>query len=82
MLARLEDEELQAFGIDGTERRIQRPAEDERQRQHYSGKKTRIVNSARIAALTASLGDSSMKDQTLDRRFWLESWLVKLSLRL
>jgi hypothetical protein len=39
MLERLEDEELQTFGIDGTERRIQRPAEDERQRQHYSGKK-------------------------------------------
>lgn len=39
MLARLEDEEQQTFGIDATERRIQRPAEDERQRQHYSGKK-------------------------------------------
>lgn len=39
MLARLEDEGLQTFGIDGTERRIQRPAEDERQRQHYRGKK-------------------------------------------
>lgn len=38
MLARLEDEELQTFGIDGTERRIQRPTQDERQRQHYSGK--------------------------------------------
>ena len=27
------------FGIDGTERKIQRPKDDERQRQHYSGKK-------------------------------------------
>lgn len=42
MLARLEDEEMQTFGIDATERRIQRPAEDERQRQHYSGKKKPI----------------------------------------
>ena len=39
MLERLEEEELQAFGIDGTERRINRPQDDERQRQHYSGKK-------------------------------------------
>ena len=39
MLERLKEEELQEFGIDGTERRIQRPKEDERQRQHYSGKK-------------------------------------------
>lgn len=39
MLERLADEELQAFGIDGTERRINRPQDDERQRQHYSGKK-------------------------------------------
>lgn len=42
MLARLEEEELQTFGIDATERRIQRPAEDARQRQHYSGKKKPI----------------------------------------
>jgi Helix-turn-helix of DDE superfamily endonuclease len=42
MLARLEDEGRQTFGIDGTERRIQRPAEDARQRQHYSGKKKPI----------------------------------------
>ncbi len=42
MLARLEDESPQTFGIDGTERRLQRPAEDERQRQHYSGKKKPI----------------------------------------
>lgn len=27
------------FGIDGTERKIQRPKDDEQQRQHYSGKK-------------------------------------------
>ena len=40
MLQRLEQEELQDFGIDGTERRIQRPQEDERQRQYYSGKKS------------------------------------------
>lgn len=39
MLARLDEEALQPFGIDATERRIQRPAEDARQRQHYSGKK-------------------------------------------
>ena len=39
MLERLEAEELQAFGIDGTERRINRPKDDECQRQHYSGKK-------------------------------------------
>jgi hypothetical protein len=37
MLERLEEEELQAFGIDGMERRINRPQDDERQRQHYSG---------------------------------------------
>ena len=43
MLARLDDEELQAFGLDGTERRIHRPADDERQRQHYSGKKKPIA---------------------------------------
>jgi hypothetical protein len=42
MLERLKEEELQEFGIDGTERRIQRPKEDERQRQHYSGKKKPI----------------------------------------
>jgi hypothetical protein len=41
MLERLAHEELQDVGIDGTERRIQRPQEDERQRQHYSGKKRR-----------------------------------------
>jgi hypothetical protein len=41
MLERLAQEELQEFGIDGTERRIQRPQEDQRQRQHYSGKKKR-----------------------------------------
>ena len=40
MLARLADEGRQPFGIDGTERRIQRPAEDARQRQHDSGKKS------------------------------------------
>ena len=39
MRERLEAEELQAFGIDGTERRINRPKADARQRQHYSGKK-------------------------------------------
>lgn len=42
MLKRLQEEALQDFGIDGTERRIQRPAHDERQRQHYSGKKKPI----------------------------------------
>jgi hypothetical protein len=42
MLQRLTQEDLQDFGIDGTERPIQRPQEDERQRQYYSGKKRRI----------------------------------------
>ena len=39
MLERLAEEDGQAFGIDGTERRINRPQDDECQRQHYSGKK-------------------------------------------
>lgn len=39
MLARLAEEDPQRFAIDGTERRIQRPQDDEAQRQHYSGKK-------------------------------------------
>ena len=43
MLERLEQEKLQEFGIDGTERRIQRPQEDQRQRQHYSGKKKKHI---------------------------------------
>lgn len=42
MLERLAQEELQSLGIDGTERRIQRPQDDEQQRQHYSGKKKPI----------------------------------------
>ena len=40
MLALLEKEASQDLGIDGTERRINRPREDEHQRQHYSGKKS------------------------------------------
>jgi hypothetical protein len=39
MLARLEGELPQDLGIDGTERRINRPADDLGQRLHYSGKK-------------------------------------------
>jgi len=39
MLTRLAEEEPQRLGIDGTERRIQRPQDDGEQRQHYSGKK-------------------------------------------
>jgi hypothetical protein len=51
-LARLADEELQEFGIDGTERRIQRPKDDEQQRQHYSGKKkTHTVKNNLVAGL-------------------------------
>jgi hypothetical protein len=42
MLQRLTQEELQDYGIDGTERHINRPEDDERQRQYYSGKKRRI----------------------------------------
>lgn len=42
MLARLEEEASQDLGIDGTERRINRPREEECQRQHYSGKKKLI----------------------------------------
>lgn len=39
MLARLAEEAAQDLGIDGTERRINRPQEEACQRQHYSGKK-------------------------------------------
>lgn len=39
MLARLEEELPQGLGIDGTERRVQRPADPVGQRAHYSGKK-------------------------------------------
>jgi hypothetical protein len=39
MLARLEEEPPQDLGIDGTERRINRPADGLGQRLHYSGKK-------------------------------------------
>jgi hypothetical protein len=39
MLARLEGELPQSWGIDGTERRVNRPADDVGQRAHYSGKK-------------------------------------------
>lgn len=42
MQARLADEVAQQLAIDATERRIQRPKEDERQRQYYSGKKKPI----------------------------------------
>lgn len=42
MMERLADEEPQDFGMDGTERRIQRPKDPLRQRQFYSGKKKRI----------------------------------------
>ncbi|BBA32722.1 uncharacterized protein sS8_0851 [Methylocaldum marinum] len=39
MLSRLEQETRQDLGIDGTERRINRPVNDLGQRIHYSGKK-------------------------------------------
>ncbi len=39
MLLRLQEEAEQDYGIDGTERRINRPQEAERQTAHYSGKK-------------------------------------------
>ena len=39
MLSRLEAEMPQGLGIDGTERRVNRPADDAGQRAHYSGKK-------------------------------------------
>lgn len=40
LLARLESETAQAIGIDGTERRRQRPLNNEAQRECYSGKKS------------------------------------------
>ena len=40
MLARLEQENSQDYGIDGTERRIHRPVDQDVQRFFYSGKKT------------------------------------------
>ena len=39
MLSRLEEELPQGLGIDGTERRVQRPEDPVGQRAHYSGKK-------------------------------------------
>ena len=39
MLSRLADELPQSLGIDGTERRVNRPADALGQRAHYSGKK-------------------------------------------
>jgi hypothetical protein len=39
MLARLAEEPPQGLGIDGTERRVQRPEDPVGQRAHYSGKK-------------------------------------------
>lgn len=38
----LSEYDLLEFNIDGTERRIQRPKDSEKQREHYSGKKRRI----------------------------------------
>lgn len=40
LLARLETEAVQAVGIDGTERRIQRPLDPDVQEDWYSGKKS------------------------------------------
>jgi hypothetical protein len=40
MLARLAEEENQDFGIDGTERRIERPKDPVYQKRYYSGKKS------------------------------------------
>jgi hypothetical protein len=42
MVARLEKEGAQKLGIDGTERRVQRPKDPVGQRAHYSGKKNAI----------------------------------------
>lgn len=42
MLERLAEEGEQGLAIDGTERRIQRPSDDEKQKAHYSGKKKPI----------------------------------------
>jgi len=39
LLNKLESEEKQDFSIDGTERRINRPQDNEEQKKHYSGKK-------------------------------------------
>ena len=39
MLAKLAEEEPQDLGIDGTERRVERPKDAEYQRRYYSGKK-------------------------------------------
>lgn len=39
MMSRLEEELPQGLGIDGTERRVNRPTDDLGQRAHYSGKK-------------------------------------------
>ncbi len=47
MLERLGKELPQDLGIDGTERRINRPADDLGQRQHYSGKKMPHVEKQR-----------------------------------
>lgn len=40
LLTRLEEETIQAVGIDGTERRRQRPLDNDDQRECYSGKKS------------------------------------------
>ena len=40
LVARLEEEAIQAVGIDGTERRRQRPLDNDDQRECYSGKKS------------------------------------------
>ena len=41
MLERLSQEGEQGLALDGTERRINRPKDDEKQKQYYSGKKKR-----------------------------------------
>lgn len=52
MLERLEDEGAQRLGIDGTDRRHQRPKDEERQKQLYSGKrKTHTVKNNLIGGL-------------------------------
>lgn len=40
MLNHMMDEEPQDLGIDGTERRIERPTDPDRQKKYYSGKKS------------------------------------------
>jgi hypothetical protein len=51
MLKKLEEEILQDLGIEGTERRIHRPKDNECQKKYYSGKKAHTVKNTLIAGL-------------------------------